>query len=328
MRYLTFLILAICLTGCSLVPGLKMPESWKSLGSTGKAAAAVVVAQKESENVKQLSDADKKVEEARKKMELEYAKFREDLQKAYDDRTKKDNENFHIISLLNYGVYQITQEKKKIDINTTIAHLRSKEIMMRADALTEAEKEKIREELDQEKTKTIDELYIKYKANIDLAVKQKAALDAAEALIAQKEKEKDALRTANKQTIDRLEADKKAEIERITKETADKVAIAKEAQKAEMMGYMIKALVGVGVLFLILFALLKSITFLGVSITSFGLAYVAIMVPMWVIGTVMGVMIIAVVWSSHHKNLKSAVQHKVQLGAQFLNETPKPPTSL
>ena len=85
MRYLTFLILAICLTGCSLVPGLKMPESWKSLGSTGKAAAAVVVAQKESENVKQLSDADKKVEEARKKMELEYAKFREDLQKAYDD---------------------------------------------------------------------------------------------------------------------------------------------------------------------------------------------------------------------------------------------------
>ena len=95
-----------------------------------------------------------------------------------------------------------------------------------------------------------------------------------------------------------------------------------------MMGYMIKALVGVGILFLILFALLKSITFLGVSITSFGLAYVAIMVPMWVIGTVMGVMIIAVVWSSHHKNLKSAVQHKVQLGAQFLNETPKPPTSL
>ena len=322
--------MAVFLTGCTLVPGLKMPESWKNFGGSNKAAAEVVVAQKESENVKQLSDADKKVEEARKKMELEYAKFREDLQKAYDDRTKKDNENFHIISLLNYGVYQITQEKKKIDINTTIAHLRSKEIMMRADALTEAEKEKIREELDQEKTKTIDELYIKYKANIDLAVKQKAALDAAEALIAQKEKEKDALRTANKQTIDRLEADKKAEIERITKETADKVAIAKEAQKAEMMGYMIKALVGVGILFLILFALLKSITFLGVSITSFGLAYVAIMVPMWVIGTVMGLMIIAVLWNSHSKNICSAVKHKAHLSAQLLNETqtPKPPTSL
>jgi hypothetical protein len=60
MRYLTFLILAVCLTGCALVPGLKMPESWKNLSGGGKAAAAVVVAQKESENVKQLSDADKK----------------------------------------------------------------------------------------------------------------------------------------------------------------------------------------------------------------------------------------------------------------------------
>jgi hypothetical protein len=284
-----------------------MPEQWKSLSGSGKAAAETVNAANQKEAISKATEADKKVEEARKKMELEYAKFREDLQKAYEDKTKKDNENFHIISLLNYGVYQITQEKKKIDINTTIAHLRSKEIMMRADVLTEAEKEKIREELDQEKTKTIDELYIKYKANIDLAIKQKAALDAAEALILQKEKEKDALRTANKQTIQKLEADKALELEAIRKAADDRVAIAREAQKAEMLGYIIKALVAVGVVFLILAGLLKSITMGIVSISAFALAYTAAMVPMWAIMTVVGVMFAVVIWTNYASHVKKAV---------------------
>ena len=320
MRYVYLSLMCLLLTGCSMFPNVKWPEQWKSLanGSTG----SVVAAQKVNENVKQITDADKKVEEARKKMELDYAKFREDLQKVYDDRTKKDNENFNVISQLNYGVYEITQEKKKIDINTTIAHLRSKEIMMRGDKLTEVQKEKIKDELDVEKTKTIDQLYIKYKANIDLAVKQKAALDAAEALILIKEKEKDALRVANKQTIERLEADRKVEIERIAKDTADKVKLAREAQRQEMLGYMIKALVGVGILFLILGVLLKSVTFFGVCLAAFGLAYVAIMVPMWVIGTVVGLMIVAVLWSSHRTTISAAVKHKAQLSAQLLRESP------
>ena len=320
MRYVYLSLMCLLLTGCSMFPNVKWPEQWKSLanGSTG----SVVAAQKVNENVKQITDADKKVEEARKKMELDYAKFREDLQKVYDDRTKKDNENFNVISQLNYGVYEITQEKKKIDINTTIAHLRSKEIMMRGDKLTEEQKEKIKDELDVEKTKTIDQLYIKYKANIDLAVKQKAALDAAEALILIKEKEKDALRVANKQTIERLEADRKAEVERIAKDTADKVKLAREAQRQEMLGYMIKALVGVGILFLILGVLLKSVTFFGVCLAAFGLAYVAIMVPMWVIGTVVGLMIVAVLWSSHRTTISAAVKHKAQLSAQLLRESP------
>ena len=321
MRYVYVVLMCLLVSGCSMFPNVKWPAQWKSLAG-GNTSTSVVAAQKESESVAKMSEADKKVEEARKKMELDYAKFREELQKAYDDKTKKDNENFNVISQLNYGVYEITQEKKKIDINTTIAHLRSKEIMMRADSLTEAQKEKIKDELDQEKTKTIDELYIKYKDNIDLAVKQKAALDAAEALILQKEKEKDALRQANKETIDRLEADKKIEMERIAKDTADKVALAKEAQRQEMLGYMVKAMVGVGILFLILGGLLKSVTFFGVSIAAFGLAYVAIMVPMWVIGSVVGLMIIVVLWSAHHKSIKASVQHKAQLGAQLLKESP------
>ncbi|NDB82803.1 MAG: hypothetical protein EB127_08690 [Alphaproteobacteria bacterium] len=283
-----------------------MPDSWKNLGGGG--GTSIAGAQKNEQNVKDMSEADKKVEEARKKMELEYAKFKEEAKKAYDDLKKKDQDNFDKIAQLNYGVYYVTQEKKKTDINTTIAHLRSKEIMMRTDKVPEDLKEKIKDEVDEEKKRTVDELYVKYKASIDLAVSQKAALDAAEQLILQKEKEKEALREANKQTIARLEADKKAEFERITKETADKVALAKEAQRQEMLGYIIKALVGVGVLFLILGGLLKSISMGIVSVSAFALAYVAATVPMWVIMSVVGVMVLLVVWTSYAKHVKTAVQ--------------------
>ena len=151
---------------------------------------------------------------------------------------------------------------------------------------------------------------IRYKANIDLAVKQKAALDAAEALILIKEKEKDALRVANKQTIERLEADRKAEIERIAKDTADKVKLAREAQRQEMLGYIIKALVGVGILFLILGGLLRSISMGIVSISSLALAYTAATVPMWVISSIVGLMVLIIVWSAHSKNITGAVKHK------------------
>ena len=71
-----------------------------------------------------------------------FRSLREEMQKAYDDLKKKDQNNFDKIAQLNYGIYYVTQEKKKVDINTTIAHLRSKEIMMRTDKVPEELKEK------------------------------------------------------------------------------------------------------------------------------------------------------------------------------------------
>ena len=64
---ITLLILAtFLLTGCSLIPGLKMPESWKKL-TGNNSTASVVAAKKNEENINNVVDADKKVEEARKK---------------------------------------------------------------------------------------------------------------------------------------------------------------------------------------------------------------------------------------------------------------------
>jgi hypothetical protein len=47
-----------------------------------------------------------------------------------------------------------------------------------------------------------------------------------------------------------------------------------------------------------------------VSISALALAYTAATVPMWVISSLVGVMILIIVWSAHSKNITCAVRHK------------------
>lgn len=285
------------MSGCASLPSFKMPSIFGKKEQVDVAALTAKIAAEEAAKVaNKLADADKKVEEARKRMELEYAKQKEDLQKIYDERAQKVRENLTKVGELNYGIFYVSEEKRKSDINTTISYLRSKEIMNRMDTLTENSIDRVRKEVDDEKKKSFDELFAKYKASTDLAIHQKQALDAAQALIEQREKEMAALREANKMTIEKLEREKRDEYEKQKRETANKVEAAKELQKVEMLGYIIKALVATGIIFLVLSVILKSFVFGGVSILSLGLAYVAITVPFWVIASVMGLIIVGVVF--------------------------------
>lgn len=280
------------LSGCSVIPSMpKLP----SFGSKKEApavpakepevnVAAVVAAQAAKEAMEKAAAAEQKAAEDKQKMAEEYAKLKAEAQKAYEDLKKKDQDNFDKIGELNYGIYYVTQEKKKTDINTTIAHLRSKEVMMRTDKLTDAEKAEIQKEVADEKTKTIDQLYIKYKQTIDLAVTQKSQLDDAEALIVQKEKEKAQLKEANRIALEKLEAEKKAEVERVRAEAADQVRLLKEAQQQELMVWLVRLLGGIGILFLILGILLKKFGMILSGIIFLGLAYLATSIPMWMIG--------------------------------------------
>jgi len=279
----TVILLCLFLTGCMSLPKFNTPKV-----DTTTSAAVVIKAEEGKKQVDQMAEANKKVEAARQEMEAKYAAFRNDLQKAYDDLKKKDDENFAKIGELNYGVYMVTQEKKKQDMNTLVAHLRAKEIMNRTDKLTPEQKAAITADINKEKALTIDQLYTKYNGAVELAVVQKQALDNAQEVIDQKEKEKAALREAEKITINRLQAEKDAELARLKKEADDQVAIAKANQRAEMIGLIVKALLGVGILFLVLAVLLKNIT-MGIGcIASLGLAYTAATVPIWVVGAVLG----------------------------------------
>lgn len=299
----TSLLTVLLVSGCALPSLPKMP-SMPSFGKKAEAVApsvpkepevnvaAMVAAQAAKEAMEKAAAVEQKAAEDKKKMEDDYAKLKAETMKAYDDLKKKDQDNFDKIAELNYGVYHVTQEKKKTDINTTIAHLRSKEIMMRTDKLTDAEKAEIQKEIADEKTKTVDQLYIKYKATIDLAVNQKAALDEADQLIQQKEKEKAAMKEANRVALEKAEAEKKAEVERVRKEAADQVRLLKEAQQAQLIQMIIYSLGGLGLIFLILGVLLRSISFIITAVMFLGLAYFAASVPMWIVGAVAGVSIL------------------------------------
>ena len=287
---ISFLALLL-LTGCPSIP--KIPSFGKKPEKSEQAAkepevnvAAVVAAQAAKEAMEKAEAAEKKAADDKKNMEAEYAKLKADTQRAYDELKKKDQDNFDHIGELNYGIYHVTQEKKKIDINTTIAHLRSKEIMMRTDKLTDVEKAEIQKEVADEKLKTIDQLYIKYKQTIDLAVNQKAQLDDAEAIIVQKEKEKSQLKEANRIAIEKIEAEKKIEVDRVRAEAVDQVRLLKEAQQQELMVWLVRLLGGIGILFVIIGVLFKSFNMIFSGITFLGLAYMATTIPMWIIGAI------------------------------------------
>jgi len=277
-----------------MVPGLKMPDSWKNL-TGGSSSASVAAAKKDSENVKQLSEADKKVEEARKKMEQEYETFRKELADAYKKREEIDNKNFNEISKINYGILYATENKKETDIDVAIAHFRAKENMFRLDPLPVTIQDQIKQEVENDRKRTYGDLLKKYDKLFEEAKAAAEAYNKATELIRQKEEEKAKIRAENKAAIDKLNADKNAEIERLKKEAADKVELAKEAQRQEYIGYMVKALVGVGILFLIAAGLMKSINMGIVSISSFALAYTIATAPVWVIGTVVGITVLSMV---------------------------------
>jgi len=300
MKKLVISFLALLLlTGCPSIP--KMPSFGKKLEKSEQITkepevnvAAVVAAQSAKEAMERAEIAEKKAADDKKNVEAEYAKLKAETQKAYNDLREKDLENFAKISEINYGVYHVTQEKKKVDINTTIAHLRSKEIMMRTDILTDAKKAEIQKEVAEEKIikeslqKSIDGLYIKYKATIELAVNQKAQLDDAEAIIVQKEKEKSQLKESNRIAIEKIEAEKKIEVDRIRADAVDQVRLLKEAQQQELMVWLVRLLGGIGILFVILGVLFKSFNMIFSGITFLGLAYMATTVPMWIIGAIAG----------------------------------------
>ena len=274
-------------SGCSFVP--KIPSFGKINSTPVSAAAVTVVKNEEAEKaLARLAESESKAEREKLVMLEKYNQMRIEMQKAYDDLRAKDLENFDKIADLNYGIYFVTQEKKKVDINTTIAHLRSKEIMNRTDKLTDAEKETIQKEVVDEKNKTIDQLYIKYKQSIELAVQQKTLLDDAEALVAAKEKEKQALKESNRIEIEKLETRKKMEIEQLQREAADQVKLAKAAYEAQLLNYIVYSLGAIGILCFVIGLLMKSPTLITTGLGCIALAYSVATLPHWAIYTIIG----------------------------------------
>ena len=293
MRFVVSLLFVMSLTGCTMLGGLKMPSLGG--GKTGDSAGSVAAAQNTAEAVDRMAEISKRNEEARKAMEVEYAKFREQLTAAYANREKLDNENFDRISEINYGIFKATEDVTKLDARVLIANLKSKENMARLMPIGEAKKKEIIAELEDDRKKLEAEIVKKYEVRIKEGEAAAAAYEEADKQVKLKEAEKGKLRDQQATILEKLRADQEAEREKLRKEAADAVAIAKEKQRLEMVGWIVKALLGVGIVILVIGFLMKSPTFIVSGIAMLGLAYVAATIPFWVVASIMGVFVIVMV---------------------------------
>lgn len=276
-----------------MLGGFKLP----SLNSkkTGDSAGTVAAATATSAAVDRMAEINRRNEETRAAMELEYAKFRDQLTVAYNKREHLDNDNFDRISEINYGIFKATEELTSVDTRVLIANLKSKENMARLMPVTEAMKKTIIAEIEADRKKVELDIVKKYEARVKEGEAAAAAFEAADKLVKEKEAEKAKLRDQQTELLAKLKASQDAEREKLQKEAADAVAVAKEKQRLEMVGWIVKALLGVGIVILVIGFLMKSPTFIVSGIAMLGLAYVAATIPFWVVASIMGVFVIVMV---------------------------------
>jgi hypothetical protein len=217
------------------------------------------------------------------------------LTAAYANRERLDNENFDRISEINYGIFKATEDVTKLDARVLIANLKSKENMARLMPIGEAKKKEIIAELEGDRKKLEAEIVKKYEVRIKEGEAAAAAYEEADRQVKLKEAEKGKLRDQQATILEKLRADQETEREKLRKEAADAVAIAKEKQRLEMVGWIVKALLGVGIVILVIGFLMKSPTFIVSGIAMLGLAYVAATIPFWVVATIMGIFVIVMV---------------------------------
>ena len=276
-----------------MLGGFKLPNLKSN--TLGDSAGTVAAAAATSDAVNRLAEINRRNEETRVAMEIEYAKFREQLAEAYSKRAKIDDDNFDRISEINYGIFKATEEVVGIDTRVLIANLKSKDNMARLMPVPENVKKTIASEIEIDRKKIEAEIVKKYEVRIKEGEAAAVAYAAADKLVKEKEAEKSKLRDHQAEILIKLKATQDAEREQLRKEAADAVAVAKEKQRLEMVGWIVKALLGVGIIILVIGFLMKSPTFIVSGIAMLGLAYVAATIPFWVVASIMGVFVIVMV---------------------------------
>jgi hypothetical protein len=303
MRFFSILlaVLTLFLSGCSIIPKPKWP-AWASFGNKDTVtnnSGTVAEAASGQQAVDRMAEIARRQEETRLALEAKYAKFRQELQAAYDLRTKVDNENFDAISDINQGIYLALEPITSTNTRVLIASLKAQENIARLMPITEKRKDEIKVELAaQEKMKT-EEIQKIYDARIKAGEAKNDEYNKADAAVKAKEAEKAKIRTEADQILAKAKAEHEAEVARMKKEADDAVAIAKEKQRQEMIGWIVKGLLGVGIVVLIIGLLMKAPTMIISGIFCLGLAYVAATVAMWIIASIMGLVVLAMVLLDH-----------------------------
>ena len=168
--------------------GIKFPSLPNN--KTGDSAGTVAGAAATAAAVDRMAEINKRNEETRAAMELEYAKFRKELSDAYEARSKIDDENFDRISEINFGIFKATEEITSLDRRVLIANLKSRENMARLMPVSESKKKEIIADIELDRKKIEVEIVKRYEERIKAGEVTAAAYAKADALVKQKEIEK------------------------------------------------------------------------------------------------------------------------------------------
>lgn len=297
MRWLLIVFCLMFMTGCQMLSGLgsKIASLGDRLDKKGDNTGTIAGATATAGAIDRMSEIAKREAEARRALEARYEKFRVELAAAYTNREKVDNENFDKISEINYGITVATEEITGLDKRVLIANLKSKEAAEMLMPVPEDKKRQIEAEIEADRKKEESDIRKKYDELIKQADAAAKRYEEADALVKKKEEEKAKLRLDQAETLKKLQAEQEAERQRMLKEAKDAVEIAKEKQRLEMVGMIVKALLGVGIVLMVLGFLLKSPVFIISGLVMLGLSYVAATIPFWVVAAVMGLFIVVMI---------------------------------
>jgi len=291
MRYATFfLFCTLFLTGCTMWPTLKWP-GWGSDKPTTPAGASLTAAA-----VERMAEIQAREAKIRAELEVKYRKSMEALEAAAAAREKADNDNFDRISEINFGIFAATEPIVDLDSRIYIANLKAQANMARLMPISLDVQEQIRAEIEVERAMERAKLEEKYKGEIKKGHEAVMAYEeAVKKLQSANEAHTRLAREQERILADvRLEAERQAE--RLKKEADDAIKLAKEAQRAEMLGWIVKSLLGVGVILLVPGFLMKSPTMIISGIGMIALSYVAATIPFWIVSSVMGLFILVMIF--------------------------------
>ena len=301
MRTLFVIIIAMTLSGCSIIPNAKWPE-WAAFGkkeNVSNNSGTVAEAASGQQAVDRMAEIARRQEETRQALEVKYAKFRQELQAVYDLRSKVDDDNFDQISDINMGIFLAIEPLVTTNPRLLIASLKAQENIARLMPIAENRKDAIKAEIAAEEKLKPEQIQAKYEPRIKAGEAAAEAYNKADAAVKAKELEKTKIRNEADQFLAKAKAEHESEIAQMKKEVDDAVAVAKEKQRQEMIGWIVKGLLGVGLVVLVIGLLMKAPTMIVSGVFCLGLAYVAATVPMWILASIMGLVVLAMVLLDH-----------------------------
>lgn len=261
-------------------------------------------------------DWDAKKIEIEKEFKAKTDNLLKEIEAKQKDKDQKDLANLQKASGLAYGIFQIS-EIKPIESRTrpdNLINFKSKELITRLPSLPVEEILKVNEELKREldeKNTTLNDLQKKYEQILIQAEKDKQLISSIQSEIEKKKDELKSIDNAKTQAELSLESARRKSAELIAAEQAKKAE--EDSKKAELIKYLIRIFVGIGVAASIAAYATRSLILGGGAAGAFSLSiFIAFLEPWMIItaGTILLMVILFGIGFKWYQTYKDKINEK------------------